>query len=696
MAAPVNFEPFPSVARSSGYQRWIRVGVALGTLAVLIRLNNAIRYPSLNGYDSFGHLTYIFYLLKTGEIPHAHQGWSFFHPPLYYALAAALWTPLQQVDPKQVLKVLNVVFSFAGLVPAWISYAVARRLFPHNGLARVMAPIFVLFLPVGLYSTPMLGNEGLNTILCALALYCLLRMLEQPHWRRALLLGTVLGLALLTKATAVALAATVVVVGSAWTVHTRRWREGAVNLSVALATAALLCGWYYAGNLVRYGTPFAMSRSYRVVQHVENAFEKAARGPGAYLCFDPRIVTEVLYRNQPLIDCVWSGVYGGAWFEVGGRSFMPDVQDHPWVRLVAQMVLVLGAVPTAVAALGLLAAVRRSSRRRWNDALVVLLTTFVVVTAMFIVYTHHVPTFSAVKTSYLLPAIVPWSIWFALGIDVLSRWRRVLLAVLTECALLLALIVPLFTYQLVLTADLSAFYWNSLGATYYLAGFHDRAQEILSAVARGYHLYGAHESLAAIALDDGRNDEALHELEQAKQLLADQIFGKDEERDALQRLVTAEYDSTEAAIYHDMGRDDLAMTAAQRAVEQAPEMAEAHYNLAALLLRTGATDAGSREAKRAVELDPEFTEAWALAGITAAETGQCPAAVAQLRRAASDARPRRTYPWQTGSGDVFDVGLARRRIIALCSAGLDPYHAWHRCAGETGGAALRLPWLPGC
>ena len=681
--------------RSTGAPRRARlVFLCLVGLGVLIRLNNGIRFPSLHGYDSFGHVTYIFYLLKTGQVPFADQGWSFFHPPLYYAIAAAIWTALHQVEPKQVLKVLSTCFSLLGLLAAWVSWRVACRYFPRDRVAQRLAPLFVLFVPVGLYTAPMLGNEGLNVVLCSLALYALLRVLAAPDWRRALWLGVLLGLALLTKVTAAAVVAACLLSLGAWTVRTRRWRAGLGNLGVTFAVIGLICGWYYARNVAHFGTPLAMSRNYLMVEHVESALSHGDRGVWAYLSFDPGIFVDPRYMEPPIIDSVWTGTLAGTWFEVVGSSFMPSTQTDAAARWAGRLLIALGMVPTMVVFIGCAVGIVALLRRGWDDTLVAMLAATAGVLAMFVAYTHRVHVFTAVKSSYLLPAIVPFSFWFALGMRTLRRWRSLWRVVLAECAVLLAVIVPVFTYQLVFAAQLTTFYWNALGVTYYLAGFDAQAKEILEAVARGYHFYAAHENLAAIALDEGRPVDAVAALEAAKRLVHEQAFGVGRDRRALVRQDLAEYDSTEAVAYALLGQRDAALTAARAAVAGAPDIPAAHYNLAALLARDDALAEAATEAARALQLDPRFTEAAALVGIIAARRGDCDTAVARLRQAAGVRTPQRTYPWQTGTGDVLDAGLGRRRIIALCAGGLDPYAAWRACAPQAGAQALAIPWLP--
>ena len=327
-------------------------------------------------------------------------------------------------------------------------------------------------------------------------------------------------------------------------------------------------------------------------------------------------------------------------------------------------------------------------RGGWDDTLVAMLVPFTCVVAMFVMYTHRVPTFTAVKSSYLMPAIVPFSFWFALGFEVLARWRRVMAAALAECLVLVGVIVPVFTYQLVFAADLSGFYSNAVGVLYYLAGRDQTAGEMFSAIARGYHLYFAHENVAAVALDRGQPEEALRELDEAARLLPEETFGQGEDRARQIQLNLAEYASTSAYIYQLLGHDDQAIAAARRAISLAPDMPEAHYNLGVLLLRAGAVDAALADSREACRLDPTFTEAQALLGMVEARRGDCESARAHLQRAAGVSRPQRAYPWQTGQGDVLDAGLARRRIIDLCAAG-DPYAALRAC-----GTPLVIPWLP--
>ena len=64
-------------------------GVAI-VAVVAVRLWNALAGPLMWGYDGWGHVSYMLFLDLYRGVPWADQGWSYFHPPLHYALGAGL------------------------------------------------------------------------------------------------------------------------------------------------------------------------------------------------------------------------------------------------------------------------------------------------------------------------------------------------------------------------------------------------------------------------------------------------------------------------------------------------------------------------------------------------------------------------------------------------------------------------------
>ena len=94
----------------------LRVGwfVVVG-LAVATRLTSALWGPILHGYDSIGHVSYVFFLDLYRAVPLADQGWSYFHPPLHYALG---WVLAQSGDAETFVRGLSLWGGFASLATA--------------------------------------------------------------------------------------------------------------------------------------------------------------------------------------------------------------------------------------------------------------------------------------------------------------------------------------------------------------------------------------------------------------------------------------------------------------------------------------------------------------------------------------------------------------------------------------------------
>ena len=59
----------------------LSIGAAAG-----LRAWNALTGPLLHGYDAWAHIAYVLFLDLYHALPYADQGWSYFHPPLYYLL----------------------------------------------------------------------------------------------------------------------------------------------------------------------------------------------------------------------------------------------------------------------------------------------------------------------------------------------------------------------------------------------------------------------------------------------------------------------------------------------------------------------------------------------------------------------------------------------------------------------------------
>jgi tetratricopeptide (TPR) repeat protein len=660
-------------------------------LGVLMRLNNALRYPSLHGYDSYAHVSYVWHLLRAGDLPLPSDGWGRFHPPLYYAACAGIWRVLGHMEPSQVLKVIALVFAIASLVPALVSYVIARRYFSGQ-LVPLLAPALVLLLPVNIYTAPMFGNETLTVLLCSLALYLLLRAVQKESLTSVAGLGITVGFALLTKFTSIAYVVIAVAVLALQGLRTRQWRPVLKQVTLLGVLVLLIAGWFYGRNLYLYGTPFQMSRQYFVTRRIEANQATGRRDLLAYLTFDRRIFKDPLYVSKPVVDSVWTGAFASTWFDAFANWFLPY---NSTTRTVGRILLVLGVVPTVLVVVGLCAGVWRLSTRGWDDVLVVMYVATGVVLAMFVAYTFENRVFAAVKASYMLPAIVPFSFWFTLGVATIAvwpgPWLRMALVALSSSA---AVIIPVYTYQLLFELGLGGHYWNVVGVVDYFAGFRDQAREKFSGVVRSENLYLAHENLGSLALEEEHVDGALSEFREAMRLLPTQALGGGAEDTAmLVQLTRADYLNSLAVIYDRLGRDRRALESARAAVRLDPTLPEAYYDLAVLLLKRGSVEAALPAIQRAIELDPGFSAAHFLLGVAQQQAGDCARAVTTLSEASAVTRwPRRTYPHAVGTGDIHDAAIVRRRRIMDLPPILEPERALAACRDAAHPHARRRGW----
>lgn len=217
--------------------------------------------------------------------------------PLYYLLAAALIAPVHAPAPGDAMQVNphsfigqpswrpfneNLLihtdaerFPYHGLALAvhlgrWLSialgavtvaaaYLLGRELFPLTPAVGTLGAALVAFNPMVLFIAASVDNDALAMATCSAAT-CLL----VAGWRRGcsrrwvVALGVALGLAAMSKLSALGLAPAValVLLREGRKRRSLRWVAGAAAAVGALAAA--LAGWWYVRNWLLYGDPVAL------------------------------------------------------------------------------------------------------------------------------------------------------------------------------------------------------------------------------------------------------------------------------------------------------------------------------------------------------------------------------------------------------------------------------------------------------
>lgn len=259
--------------------------------------------PVLEGAEELEHYRFVRTLVRTHALPDPYKEWGgqYHQAPLYYVLLAPVkilvadpdftalstrvnpfygyaFTALGNDNKNLYLHARDETFPFRhggtalavflmrlvsislGLETVLASYALFRTLWPNRPEHRVLALGVVAFHPHFVQVTATVNNDNLLFLLATLSLWLVLRQMRTgPSWRRAAVLGLVLGAALLTKVNATFL---VFPVGLVTLLSPRTWRYALLTLGIV----AVVAGWWYVRNQERYGDPTGSNVLFTVTQ----------------------------------------------------------------------------------------------------------------------------------------------------------------------------------------------------------------------------------------------------------------------------------------------------------------------------------------------------------------------------------------------------------------------------------------------
>jgi hypothetical protein len=315
-----------------------------------------------------------------------------------------------------------------GAATVFVAWCAVRLIFSNQRVVHLAVAATVAFVPQFLFITSSVNNDNAMTCLGALSLYLMLRLVRDRASGDAppgvsvglwVVLGGVLALALLSKLSAVALLilAGAVIALVAW--HRRSWRVAwRASLCVGLPVV-LLAGWWYVRNVVLYGEPTGLTAMWEVVGRRDD------------------FGLDLWGEFRALRYSFW-GLFG--WFSIAMPDWVYRVLDV--FSLLALAGLCIGGIRWA--SLGLWRGAWSALRYRepqWGAAfrplalgLMWLWSGVVLVSLIRWTSLTH-----GTQGRLLFPAVVPFSLAFALGLRTwfLPRVRDV--ASVIACACLLAL-----------------------------------------------------------------------------------------------------------------------------------------------------------------------------------------------------------------------------------------------------------------
>jgi 4-amino-4-deoxy-L-arabinose transferase-like glycosyltransferase len=186
-----------------------------------------------------------------------------FQPPLYY-LAAGLLVHLVPPNPQTILylgRVLAILFGAATVYFCWLT---TKELAPQAPIWAIATAGVVALLPSFCFDSAHASNDSMVNLTATAAFYVWIRGLRDPEFDRQLLgAGVMLGLALLSKLTAVALipGLALVILFRMFQVRPSilglgNWlKRSAGMIAGATQGPLLVCGWWFVRNAVIYGEP---------------------------------------------------------------------------------------------------------------------------------------------------------------------------------------------------------------------------------------------------------------------------------------------------------------------------------------------------------------------------------------------------------------------------------------------------------
>jgi 4-amino-4-deoxy-L-arabinose transferase-like glycosyltransferase len=173
----------------------------------------------------------------------SYEDWQ---PPLYYAILVPFF--LVSDGSLFMLRLVSVLIG-AGVIAA--AYGVAIAVWPKKLWTALTAVTFLAFLPQHVAILASVNNDSLAELWIAVILLLLLTLPQNPSLSRSVLLGIILGLGLLTKAT-VYIMAPVIAFALLW----RYWRRWSQMLRVAahiFVPALLIALPWWLRNTAIYG-----------------------------------------------------------------------------------------------------------------------------------------------------------------------------------------------------------------------------------------------------------------------------------------------------------------------------------------------------------------------------------------------------------------------------------------------------------
>ncbi len=377
-----------------------------------------LKIPPLIGFDVSQHLKYLLYMMENHRIPLATDGWSMFHPPLFYLLSLGMLDILPGGYP-----VLKIIPFLCGVGNVWVAYSLGRLVFRDDPVRIFGTVLFAGILPMNIYISAYVGPEPLHAFLSGASLLLTVHMLRSPEikFSHMIFLGLFLGLALLTKITVWVISPLILIflIYKLLRVEKKTFQEMVGKVGLLLLVPGAIAGWYYLRNILYLGRPIVVNWDL----------------PGLNWWQDPGFHTLPYYLSfgealwHPYLSgffSFWDSIYATFWGDglIAGRAFW-DGRPEAWNYEYMSTVYLLALPAVGIFILGLIRALQKAFQDpkvqdRMEMAFLILILYFL---GLFVLYgTMRIPIYSQPKAFYALAGMGPICVIFSLGLGTLHEW----------------------------------------------------------------------------------------------------------------------------------------------------------------------------------------------------------------------------------------------------------------------------------
>ncbi len=384
-----------------------------GFFYLLLLFHNNDLLPDFYGFDEYGHKDYIAFIQERHILPLASEGWQMYQPPLYYLICAILLSIFHHLISQHEGVVLVRFLGGAEAIALVILVAGCLRiLFPRKIGTQVVGFLLAAALPSVLYLAHYVSNELMASLWISAAILCCLKILKQTFFSVGmhLLLGLVLGLALLSKSSAV-----VAIPVFAGTLLLKLFqssrsspRDWLIVIALPLLGILLICGWHYWRVFSHFGSPFIGNWNPISGNHWWQ--DEGYRTVAWYSGFSQVFRTPFLGSCGSLYNGLYATLFGDSL--AGGQTDL--LHRPPWNYELMGSGYFISLFPLLIVSMGLILQSLRFIRLPSLEWFLML--GLAGAYAFLLLYmTAVVPTWSSAKSFYALQALIPFCAFGAAG-----------------------------------------------------------------------------------------------------------------------------------------------------------------------------------------------------------------------------------------------------------------------------------------